>query len=199
MPTPANSRSKLVIATLAGVRDANIHNGCIAGTWKEELHPLRSKTSRKTIVEQFVNFASDPESVVRFVRRFGPLCKPEPSGTFRQSIQEWRAHQSFVRKLWSEGPALSYRIGMKEGEQIVFSKDLTLVVEDLGRFLEFEVFVFPGARRRVCKRPDCPNPYFIARHLRQRLCSEPCNNWAQRNYKLEWWRDKGVEWRKTRK
>jgi hypothetical protein len=39
---------------------------------------------------------------------------------------------------------------------------------------------------RVCERPDCKTPYFLAEHGKERYCSIGCANWAQSNWKKRW-------------
>jgi len=65
------------------------------------------------------------------------------------------------------------------------------ILEDLCGDLE--------GRIRVCKRPECHTPYFIARDLRQLYCGTDCQNWAVAETKRKWWREHGEAWRKQRK
>ncbi len=199
--SPTYSRNVLAISLLTGVKDAKLDGDFVTGHWQDELKRIRSKGSQQTIVEQFLNWSNDPQSICRFVQRFGPLSRPIP-GTleFRQSLKEWCARQAALQGLWRFGPSLGYKIGLREGEMLaIFPKELALEVPDLSRFLEFEIFSHPAARRRVCERPDCPNPYFIAAHLKTTLCSTICKAWKQRQHRLNWWRERGAEWRKSRK
>ncbi len=53
-------------------------------------------------------------------------------------------------------------------------------------------------RLRKCARPDCPNPYFVARHGKQTYCSDLCAAWKQRQLKRDWWRRKGSVLRSMR-
>jgi hypothetical protein len=55
----------------------------------------------------------------------------------------------------------------------------------------------PRERLRLCGRmgDGCPHPYFVAHHLRQNYCDEPCSEWAQRRSKLDWWNKNGKKQR----
>ncbi len=54
-------------------------------------------------------------------------------------------------------------------------------------------------RLRLCPNPNCPAPYFIAYRRGQRYCSDTCAQPAQREFKREWWREHGKDWRKSHK
>lgn len=193
--SPVYSRNPLTISLLTGVKDAQLEGDEITGHWQDELRPVGSRSSAKTVVEQFLNWGNDPPSILRFVLRYGPLSKPGESA-FRQSLQEWRDRQSNLRGLWRMGPSLRTQVGLRTGELLIIRRDeVELNVEDLSRFLEFEIYSHPAARRRVCERPECPNPYFIATHLKTTLCSGPCKAWKQRQHQLAWWHDHGQAWR----
>jgi hypothetical protein len=190
--------SKVALSTLAGVKDVEIQDQEIVGLWREELR-LYTGPSGRTLVEQFVNWANDPQGTLRFVRRYGPLSKPQPGQVFRQSLQQWRKHQAFLQGQWRMTP-LGYTIGMKDGEMLrIAPKKLSLTVESLERFLEFEIWLAPAARRRICARPHCETPWFIATNPKQQFCTEKCAEWAQRQHKQQWWAEHGDQWRKERK
>jgi hypothetical protein len=50
----------------------------------------------------------------------------------------------------------------------------------------------------VCANKDdeCPAPYFIKKKPNQKFCSEACALPAQREFKRQWFREHGEEWRK---
>ena len=50
--------------------------------------------------------------------------------------------------------------------------------------------------QRVCKNPDCPAPFFIARRKDQVFCGEDC---AHIIVGRRWWKKHGNEWRQARK
>ena len=59
------------------------------------------------------------------------------------------------------------------------------------RLLRLELLATSPERLRKCPRENYKNPYFIARHLREKCCSDECKAWAQRRSKALWWREKG--------
>lgn len=69
---------------------------------------------------------------------------------------------------------------------------------NLWRFLMLTLFSTPGERLRKCHNPQCAAPYFLARHLNQNFCSEPCAQWGQRQQALAWWNKHGKEERQKR-
>lgn len=61
------------------------------------------------------------------------------------------------------------------------------------------IFLRSGDRAHYCGNPDCPAPHFLAKRRSQRFCSDACALPAQREFKRQWWREHGEEWRKGRK
>jgi hypothetical protein len=54
-------------------------------------------------------------------------------------------------------------------------------------------------RTLICANPSCYAQYFIAKRRSQKYCSDACAQPAQQQYKLQWWRMHGSEWRAKRK
>ena len=52
---------------------------------------------------------------------------------------------------------------------------------------------------KVCARAECSSPFFIAGRTTQRYCGTDCADAMQDEWRREWWREKGNEWRKRRK
>jgi hypothetical protein len=204
----ANSRTVLGLGTLAGIQDAKLAGEEIIGHWVKEPHLYVSLRPGKSVIEDFLNWGSEPTGILRFVRNYGPLSMPDgaldrwpPVGLpmFRQSLKGWRDCQADLRQLWGHGSAVAYQFGLKKGEMLRVQRDkILLIVGSLARFLECEIFLHPSARRRICANPDCENPYFIARDLRQFQCSDKCARWAQRQHKRTWWAEHGAQWRQAR-
>lgn len=67
---------------------------------------------------------------------------------------------------------------------------------NLFRLMVLEMLAVPRERLKTCARPDCPHRFFVARHLKQNYCSEPCSAWGQRHWKQKWWEEHGTEWRR---
>lgn len=53
-------------------------------------------------------------------------------------------------------------------------------------------------RMHRCPNSECPAPYFIARRLSQKYCSDACAQPAQKEFKRRWWREHGSDWRSGR-
>jgi hypothetical protein len=49
-----------------------------------------------------------------------------------------------------------------------------------------------------CCNSECPSPFFFARRLSQRFCSEVCALPTQREIKRRWWTEHGTKWRRRR-
>lgn len=52
---------------------------------------------------------------------------------------------------------------------------------------------------RLCWNKECVHPYFIATDLRAHYCSTECLDRGTAQQKLEWWKERGPEWRSKRK
>jgi len=51
----------------------------------------------------------------------------------------------------------------------------------------------------VCPNPECPQRYFAKIRSTQRFCElRACVQFGQRQYKRDWWKEYGGEWRKSR-
>ena len=50
-----------------------------------------------------------------------------------------------------------------------------------------------GDRARHCANPECPAPYYFTSKRGQRYCSSKCSAPAQRQAKLNWWREHGAK------
>jgi hypothetical protein len=202
-----NSSKTILLLTLAGVQNVRMDGDLVVGEWQAEGVYLGNKTKSRhirTLVEQFANWKDSPRAILGFVKRYGPLTKRPESGdsAFCQSVADWRDFQSFIRRRWSFGKSLGFKIGMRAGETIHFDRYgrvSTLVVENLQRFMEFELWTHACAHWLKCACPDCKNPYIIAVRSDQEICDDPqCVEWTQRKYKRQWWEAHGNEWRKKR-
>jgi len=207
---------KVQLAVLAGVENVELHGDEIVGNWKDELRLRLDRPSGRTLVEDFVNWKTEPEEIRRFVQLYGPLCKTPPfqkphtrTKGFRQSIREWLAYQAELRRAWRDGLS-PYRVGMAEGELLTITprklcpRKFAVVIErievsSLSRFLEFELHLRQTTYRRICARPNCETRYFIATGAAQRLCSPKCAQWQQRRAKLMWWTAHGDAWRRKQR
>jgi len=90
--------------------------------------------------------------------------------------------------------------GFESGEHLLFGSSgrVLVVTSSLWRLIQFAWCSVPIDHVRICANPECKAPYFVAKDLRQRFCSEICAQWGQREWKRQWWAAKGGEWRKSR-
>ncbi len=126
-----------------------------------------------------------------------------------------------IRKLWRGGEvangisrgfllAEEVHYGPRDEERLVCSPDAVDVDWDRGKLVlkykaldQFQSSIYELLKvsrfAKVCARPGCAAPYFIAKDLRQRHCSTDCADAMQDEWRREWWRTKGKEWRDQRK
>jgi len=192
--TSYKSIKNVRLLVLAGVKQARLDGEKIVGTWKG-LKPRFSRPG-KTVAQAFGNWRDEPKDILEFTRVYGFLEKPDRSGNFEQSLQEWREFQGFIRRIW-RGPVLAIHFGMKDGEMLHVKGDqLWIEAESLRRFIEIEIFITPNTYRRICACPDCKQDrFFIAVNTKQRFCSRECVKWSLQQHKQQWWREHGQAWR----
>ena len=199
---------------LGGVEEDQVRfgrAGTVEGRWWRHLGyqfldpaPPRYRTGwPETLAQDFANWAADPEGVRRFTERYGPLkLSAQANKRFRFDIEEWVCLQKEFRQEWRQAiprprkyvslAKPSTDLNVEPGERFEFVENLyTYFAANLYRLLLLELRCIEQARLRVCQRPDCENPYFVASHLKQVYCAEPCQHWGQKEAKRRWWREKG--------
>jgi hypothetical protein len=157
------------------------------------------------LVAKFANWSTDERHIVRFVRRFGPLTVPYGvrGRTFSIRLEEWRDFQRSFRLAWEKwkGIGRGHPVTWSDlKEETVFhdGKQPKIQFKTVGRYLTFALHVLPPERVKLCGRPDCPHPYFIAQHLKERYCCEGCANWADKQVKRRWWNETGANQRQLK-
>jgi len=50
----------------------------------------------------------------------------------------------------------------------------------------------------ICANPECAQKYFVGTDRKQKYCSYECADVRRRQAKLQWWQDKGNQWRKSK-
>jgi hypothetical protein len=141
--------------------------------------------------EGFRNLWQRLASPARFKVRFD-------SGLIRQSWGQAGGPQGFEAAIVFEAPnRWSLVPGPGDGLAYV-NRKLGYRAGTIWRFLLLDLLSCDSARLRTCKRPDCPHPFFVARHLKQNYCSDLCAAWGQRQWKLKWWEKRGADWRRKR-
>lgn len=199
MSTPAKSSRPFRFCVLAGVEDVRLAGREVKGRFQAELSEFYGPRSR-TLIEDFLNWPHDIESVLRFTRKYGPLRDtPDAGKPFEVSWLPWSADQRQLQNLWQRRNVLRSSQWEPSGGSLAFRDGwLTFTTKNLYEFLYVDLVTCEAKRLRFCKRPGCPHPYFIARHLKQRFCDERCAEWGQREWKKQWWNKHGDSWRAQR-
>ncbi len=209
--TPANRLRPIRFFTLAGVEDAGQQGNEIWGGFKSELtfsnRPVNDWRG-EVMIQEFANWQPSPARIAVFTRKYGPLliAPRDAAKEFRFKVDEWLERQQSFREDWEtyarcgrKGVGVQFRVGVARGEAIHYSvEQFSYETSNLWRFLVFSLQSVVPERLRVCARPGCETPYFIARHLHQEYCSHPCAAWGQSKAKREWWARHGKEWRDRR-
>jgi hypothetical protein len=172
--------------TLVGTEHVRINGNQIAGQFKEELTEFYGPKTGP-LISEFVNLRNDAEAWLRFVRLYGPLEEDAESGlAFRTEIRKFQDTQDGFRRVWRD----QKRSGWQTSCQVTVSHlsgKTSFRVPNLYWFLLWDLLTLEPERLKVCERPDCPAPYFVAHHLGQRYCGDDCATWAQLKWKREWW------------
>jgi hypothetical protein len=201
MNTPAKSKSRFRFCTLAGVENVRlVESNKIAGRFKETLEEFDGQPKRR-LIEDFLNWPSDPQSILRFTRKYGPLQDlPVVGKEFEVFWHPWTLDQRRLRSLWRKKSFFDLNERERSNGTLAFRNGwLTYRASNLFVYLYMDLITCEAKRLRICKRADCPNPYFIAGHLKQRFCSDLCAEWGQREWKKQWWTEHGAAWREQRK
>jgi len=171
--------------------------GWLVGRWKDHLTPFYGPEQRR-LVEDFVNWPREPQRILTFTKAYGPLeVRPKPGEDFRYPLAIWILGQKHFRWLWKNLVHFpNWAIPEEQAGDLAYrSGRLVYTAPNLYMFLYLDLVTCPAERLRVCARPDCANPFFIAHHLRQNYCSQICATWGQRQWKLQWWKEHGKQWR----
>ncbi len=201
MSTPIKSHRDFRFCTLAGAEHVQlVGSNKITGRFAEKLNEFYGPSKRR-LIEDFLNWKTDPESILRFTGKYGPLRdKPVEGAEFEVSWFDWRSDQRRLQNLWERRRVFEFSESESSGGSLVIGKDwLTYRALNLFVFLSMELATCETKRLRKCKRADCPHPHFIATDLKQQFCSEPCAAWGQREWKKQWWAEHGPEWRAKRR
>lgn len=185
---PTNRFVKCAFYTPIGATNVRLHGTEIVGDWKQKASDYSGERGL-TLAQRFAVLASDAESILKFTQRWGPLLGNPYDGRdgFRFNVESWRQSQIEFMKLWRS----VRRTGAspwESGERIWVEfrpKAVILRCPDLFTFMVFELLSNAKALR-VCERPSCPHPYFLAQHGKERYCSTECAKWAQSEWKKRW-------------
>jgi len=197
--TPKNSLQPIRFCALVGTEAEIDDRRVIIGKWKSP-PKVFSGSRGHLLIEDFLNWRSDDASVLRFIRRYGPLyLSPTSDESFAVNIVHWSAWKRSVRRLWEglmEDPhSFELEETMNNAVLSYVNRRFEFRPDWLITFMELELASCDRKRLRKCAAPDCDSPYFVARHLRQKYCSDKCAQWAQKTWKKKWWEEHGDEWR----
>ena len=197
MLTPKKSLGKFRFCVLAGVKEAHIVGSKVIGRFHDTLKEFYGPP-RGRLIEDFLNWPHEADDILRFTLRYGPLeAEPGEHKGFEFVIAAFEVHQKHLRWLWRN--ASQFPDWEPQAGALAFRKGwLTYTAPSLYMYLYMDLVTCEARRLRICKRPDCPTPYFIAGHLKQRFCSDKCAGWGQRQWKKKWWKEHGDTWRARR-
>jgi hypothetical protein len=178
-----------------GVSGVSLRKNAVHGRWKRQ-HPKKYPLSSKKMLARYANWSDEPDQIMRFTRRYGPLtvdCRSRPK-TFSFTVGDWRRAQAQFRALWNSEALLGRgvrfsgtTVDTKAGERFHrYTGRWTYIAATLHRLLCLELFATPINRLRRCVKGDCQR-YFVAGHRREKYCSEQCKAWGHRQAKLRWW------------
>jgi hypothetical protein len=199
MRTPA-IRRELQFITFSGVEGVQFSGDAVIGQFKPKLVEIGG-TRKVELIESFVNWPDDAESIVRFTCKYGPLQIPAiPGAPFEFHLDEFKAAQEHFREIWRSPRNHSDLELLGLGGSFRFHQgSITYTAPTLYAYLNADLTTSPAERVRICKREECRHPYFIAGHLKRQFCSDECAEEGQRALKREWWEKHGQSWRAKRR
>jgi hypothetical protein len=200
MNTPAYSLQPVRFFALAGVDAAWLEGDTVVGKFSSDLKPYYGKKA-KPLFEEFANWSNTPEQILRFTKLYGPLEEsPVAAYKFQFAIANWRTWQEGFRCVWKPTTSLAgfYNDRAQGRGWQLDNYGLSYRAANLLEYLHLSFWGCPKERMKRCARPDCPHPYFVARHLKQNYCSDICAKWGQAQWKRQWWSEHGRDWRHKR-
>jgi hypothetical protein len=199
MKAPAINR-ELRFLTLTGVGGVELSGDAVIGHFKPKLKEFAAIPDT-SLVQVFVNWPDDSNSIVRFTRKYGPLeVLPVPGAPFEFHVDAFRTAQKHFREMWGNLRKHSNLELLTRGASLRFHQgSIIYTAPTLDRYLYVDLATSPVERMRLCKREGCQHPYFIAGHLKQQFCSDECAEEGQRALKREWWDKHGQSWRAKRR
>ncbi len=175
----------------------------------------------KDFLYELVNLMDGSEAVERFETRYAqflPWANSEGQTVVIDSIDFGDASSGSqmvrtgydplfllrdqLREIWATAD-----LETKEWRIFLFRGDLTMTGSFLvatgppppSPFQQAVLYLLKhAAETRRCHNADCSSPYFFARRISQKYCSEDCARPAQRRYKRQWWQRHGGVWRQKR-
>jgi hypothetical protein len=193
----------LGICFLAGVENVRLDGAHLVGRWKASLERIHG-SENVFLIQDFLNWRNEPEDILAFTKKYGPLeDRPKAGQSFTFPLTIWISRQRALRFAWNQVRNHGRRISGWDtndemGSLMYESGRLTYTAQSLWSFISIDLVTYMPERLKLCMCPACPTPFFIARHLRLKFCSEKCAGWAQGISKKKWWDREGPAWRKRR-
>lgn len=178
----------------------------------------------ENLLTRFVNLPIDPDNsgpAEEYEQQYGglfPSLKPQDYfGYVRILQQAWtartedelRATGMQLQRIFEREPGLPMRYDANEitsrpAVVVDFATGrLTLKPRTLLDTLAATVLAYRDKLGHCERGSDCPHPYFIKSHARQRFCSASCADTIRKRKKSQWWKDNREEfiqkWRAERK
>jgi hypothetical protein len=170
-----------------GVSGVHLRDESVVGQWKLPSRKFYG-VGGKTLAERVANLPRETKNVLSFTERYGPLSgNPLDGGQFSFTVESWWRNQMLFQRNWLSGQVNPTTLLLPDGNTTIEFRDrwLQLGCPDLWTFMTLELLSRPE-RLRVCERPSCAHPYFIANHGKERYCTTDCANWAQSKWKKRW-------------
>jgi len=169
------------------VRSIRLVGISIVGEWtvkEQRVYPERGIT----VAQRFANCPGTPDAIRAFTEKYGPVAHTQGVGEFRFTVGEWVQSQHEFKKFWR----VLVKVGSPgrywplEGNAVEFrNRWLHFRCGTLWTFMTFELLSQPE-KVRLCLRPNCAHPYFVAQHGKEQYCSTDCANWSQAQLKKYW-------------
>ena len=207
---PKHSHGRLAISTAIGTKDVRIEGDEITGLWADPTELTAPR--RPMLVEEFLKWDRASKSIVQFTQRYAPLlwtgcpadmpddALPAEDQPFRFPIDAWCHMQEQFQDVWrlicsSEHRNAGFKGYFSPADSISVSAGRVVFrAQNLRLFMVMEIVTSHLERLRVCKRPGCATPYFVAHHAKEAYCSPSCAEWAQAEIKKKWWAESGKSW-----
>lgn len=151
----------------------------------------------RSLTEEFLNCGDDPQSILHFTKRYGPVNDLSGRDQFQFDIGEWRKDQARLRRWWEVFADYGRRSRQRASVVVeavprdlfrLDHKGLTYECANLSHYMVLEIASLPAQRLRRCYRQGCKH-VFVARDLREKYCSDSCKTEERNRSKLRYWNE----------
>lgn len=189
------SAGVLGVCVRVGADDVKIDGSSVVGQEKAQVEFFTGHSRGRTLVESFINSSAEPETIMRFTSRYGPIYGFRgltPRGQLRGlrfPLGAWRDAKARAITIWDSAAAIAedeLLESVQGGDLVRIRRKLHYCCPCVFAFMELEILAIPPDRRWICPRPGC-GTRFVREDLKDRYCSSGCKNWARNQSKLAWW------------